>query len=534
MLIAPTTTPSATPATATAMSPPAAPPPPVTTTPDTPADSVSLSPEAQQALAAASEPPSADDLNRAVAALNDTSGKASIEDQLQAYKLVADLAAKGDTGPAGVALLDSPFARRAQSLLTAIAGLKDWSGGTKTADSFDNALAAFDSLSASDQQIYVGAIGLQNQMISGETPNASVYAYRANQQARAAVERALAAAETNPTYASLIATNPYGGANDFYGRRDALVAVAGAAGDDATVALAKLSHTPPDTDDWTAKVQAHFAQYGPAPAAEAPSPAPTSLSLSAPSGPSGKTLMAALATLNDTSGKAAVADQLAAYDMVNGYLRATDNVGPARAAIAKAFSAATFAQHVWGLDDAVSGGLGPGTDAPKVQLDRLNRLSDDDQQAYFALNSHDDAGKVRFASLDSMKHNYSARSAINTLYAGILARYGVDDASKINDPAFTGSPLFKTLQSLRWTNDQGYDSWTGQARKLLDSLDDEAPAKAKAAQTPEEAASARVLETLKHVADSQKRFLEGVRSRGTEDAPVRNVLATSRRIDTHA
>ena len=173
-------------------------------------------------------------------------------------------------------LYDSPFAQHAQQLLNKIGSIFDWSAtadGNAEAASVDNALSAFDALSATDQQIYVGAIGLQHQMVSGEAPITTVDDYRANLEAQANVDRALQAAVSSPAYASAIANAPdaqaarvMGVTQGLYNKRDDLADLAAAAGDKATMALVKLTQTTPDTVDWTQQVQAYFTKYGPPPA----------------------------------------------------------------------------------------------------------------------------------------------------------------------------------------------------------------------------------------------------------------------------
>ncbi len=268
----------------------------------------------------------------------------------------------------------------------------DWSGGDKTADSVDKSLAAFQGLSATDQQIYVGAIGLQHQLVSGETPITSVEDYTANQEARANVERALQAAESNPAYASQIAN---GVAQGFYGVRDRLGVAAAGAGDQATAALVKLSQSKPDTADWTQQVQAFFAQNGPAPArpAAGPTPVPGTTTLVSSPTVDGAGLATALAALNDSSGKTSFTDQMSAYSTLSNYMRTGHDYGPARTALVQGASASAFfiqvdraasqfnAQSI-GLarSAAANGSAVSGT----AQLALLNHLSDIQQQMVFA------------------------------------------------------------------------------------------------------------------------------------------------------
>ncbi|MGC1304480.1 MAG: hypothetical protein WA840_19095, partial [Caulobacteraceae bacterium] len=268
-------------------------------TTQSPTDTISLSSEAQQALAtaapttaAAAPASSGDAVEQAVATLNDSSGDVSAADQLKAYELLAQFVANGQSDPSAPgaqgdavsAMYDSAFGQHAQQLVASLGGQMNWDGGDATADSIDSVLTAFDALSPTDQQTYVGMMGLQHQIVSGETPVSTVADYRANLQARADVERALQSAEANPAYASQIGNGVEQG---FYGKRDDLAGVAAAAGDQATVSLVQLSQSEqPDTDAWTQQVQAYFAQYGPPPPATpgAVAPPPSSSPVHAPAG----------------------------------------------------------------------------------------------------------------------------------------------------------------------------------------------------------------------------------------------------------
>lgn len=434
-------------------------------------DTVSLSPTAQQSLAAAppadAQPAQPDALQAAVAALNDTSGDTSIADQLQAYGLVVNTVANGssanttpaDATAATAALYNSPFAQHAQQLLTTIGGMMDWSGGDKTADSIDNALAAFQGLSAADQQIYVGAVGLQHQLVSGETPITSVEDYTANQEARADVERALQAAESDPAYASQIAN---GVAQGFYGARDRLGVAAAAAGDQATAALVKLSQTKPDTADWTQQVQAFFAQNGPAPAGPAAGPTPITGTTTLISSPAidGDDLATALAAVNDTSGKTSFADQMSAYSTLSNYMRTGQDYGPARTAVVQNASASAFfvqveraasqfnAQSI-GLarSAAANGSAVSGT----AQLALLNRLSDTQQQMVFA------GTAPSYSSLDAWKAEMGGGATPTTQTSnsgsvGSAAKGALAALISSNTPSSSADIALSLLQSAAKAN----------------------------------------------------------------------------------
>jgi hypothetical protein len=332
-----------------------------------PVDTVTLSQAAQQSLATgtvaapdnSSQP---DAVTQAIATLNDTSGTVSVTDQLQAYRLLAQFvqgpqysefvanfvpgeaapqndytAAKGN---AIVALIDSPFGQHVQQVLNQINGLKqsDTSlDGNETAASIDTFLAAFNALSPTDQQIYVGAVNLSNQLVYGVSLVATPADYVANQQAQADVDRALQTALSNPAYATAIA-NELAQSNSVSSGDNIkdLGSLAAAAGDQATVALANLAQINQwGSAAWTQQAQAYFAEYGPPPApdgAATPSETTAAPSSSNPP-PDGAALNAALATTWDTTGDTSVTDQAAAEQTVRDYFLSDQNVGPARIAI---------------------------------------------------------------------------------------------------------------------------------------------------------------------------------------------------------
>ncbi|HEY2356159.1 MAG TPA: hypothetical protein VGH86_01810, partial [Phenylobacterium sp.] len=221
-------------------------------------DSVSLSPAAQQVLAGQATPPAdgpaAPDsaaLMHAADLLNDTTGKVAVADQLSAFALLSGFVANGanfdapkdltTTIVAGAALYDSAFARQQQHLLDAVNSRMLDAHDTATAKSLQDALTVFNGFSAREQEIYLGAINLQAQTAAG-TPTsapafASVDSYRANLQAQVDVHSAVEAAQAQPADAANLATPP----------------------------LMALFGTSPQSDAWTQKAQAYFAQFGPAP-----------------------------------------------------------------------------------------------------------------------------------------------------------------------------------------------------------------------------------------------------------------------------
>ena len=402
-----------------------------------PGDTVVLSPAAQQILAGSvvappngSPAPGDTAVQQGITALNDTSGKFSVADQLQAYGLVANFV-KSQTGPeaaasasttdAVTALYDVPFAQHAQQLLNKIGGTFDWSAGSSgdaKAASIDKALSAFDALSATDQQIYVGAIGLQHQMMSGESPITKTDDYRANLEAQANVDRALQAAMSSPAYASALDKTPdaqsarvLGVTQGFYNKRDDLAGLASAAGDQATTALVKLTQTAPDTVSWTQQVQAYFAKYGPPPASSPTASAPVSSSSSPASSssyqaPDGKRLAAAIAAVNDTTGKAAFTDQASAYRTLMDYGRFGQDAGPARAATFSMLATSPFTKQIdAAAQQFFSNPLGSGS----AVIALLNKQSSQQQELIFLGAGYGQG----FTSLDAWKAQLSEDQAAN-------------------------------------------------------------------------------------------------------------------------
>ena len=406
-------------------------------------DTVVLSPAAQQILAGsavalpnASPPPGDAAIKQGIAALNDTSGKFSVADQLQAYGLVANFvkgqttpeaAASASTADALTALYDAPFAQHAQQLLNKIGGIFDWSAGSSgdaKAASVDKARSAFDALSSTDQQIYLGAIGLQHQMVSGESPITKADDYRANLEAQANVDRALQAAMSSSAYASALdktpdaeATRVMGITRGFYNKRDDLVGLASAAGDQATTALLKLTQTVPDTVGWTQQVQAYFAKYGPPPA---PSPTASAAASSSSSpalssshqAPDVKQLVAAIAAVNDTTGKAAFTDQMSAYRTLRDYTNSGPNVGPARVATSSLIGSDPFTKRV---DAAAQQFYSTPLTSGSAVLALLNKQSAQQQELIFLGSGYEQG----FGSLDAwksqMSEDHAATNAENSL-----------------------------------------------------------------------------------------------------------------------
>ncbi|HEV7386698.1 MAG TPA: hypothetical protein VGN89_17575, partial [Phenylobacterium sp.] len=414
-----------------------------------PVDTVTLSDAARQVLdgqapppaASAADPapspPSQDQIAAAVAALNDTSATASLDDQIKAYALISNLVAKGQvlpdkrslpgTSPAGgmikasdaQALLASPFSQRLNQVVANVDARKDpgaSDNGYDLANVIDRALANFDTLSADDQRVYVAAKSVYAGLVSQQPPPATVAGYHANQQAQADIDRTLQAAQDNPAYASKIQTNSDGARLNFAGRTAALAALAQKAGDPQTAALAQLAGTDPATDAFTQGAQAYFAKSGPAPGPHADTGQgfPQTLRPQATVGytpPDAKALMDALAKVDDTSGAVMAKDQVAALKLLNTYAA---NAGPNGAAVAANVAVSPYAAHTAQELRLVNNYLVPGKDPYPQILDHLNRLSPEDQTTYFGASSTAADGTVLFASLDSLKDNLATRETMLT------------------------------------------------------------------------------------------------------------------------
>lgn len=509
--------------------------------PTGPIDSVSLSAAAQSLPADTAPPspsPSRDELlAKAVSVLNDTSGEASIGDQLKAFNLIADSLRNGPAGDgqptadldAGAALIDSPVAQRMQQLLSYVSSQFDyaaWSDGTRHANSIDTALAAFDSLSSADQELLVGARALRQHQYKPQATGLieTVEDYRANQVARAGIERALQIAIADPRYAADTLFNASGGRNDFYSQRDALGKLAAAAGDQQMTDLVKLSQTDPESRVWTQSTQAYFAKYGPAPAGDPATIVAPSNFVGAPpasDGP-GKAFMSAIATMNDTTGKVSSAEKYSAYQLASSFNARSSPLGALAGTLVWA---SPFAKHVDSLDAVMSRGVTRGSDAAQVQLDNLNRMSADDQAIVFS--KANGAEGQRFASLATMKVNYAVRSDFNALLQTIEARFGTWNLSEIEDKSFTGSAGFSGLRDLLQQSDPFSDDWTRQAQSVLKAFADfDFGPDLKPGQTLD-GDSARALDVLRQISADLRRQTEIYRERRQVDPPASGMGAWS-------
>jgi hypothetical protein len=117
----------------------------------------------------------------ATAALNDTTGAASVDQQLGAYHALSNRwagAGHGERAALTQALTDSPFAKTVQSALNTFTRAA-WAGsGAAPPAPQERAKAAFEGLSETDQKIVASLqVGVQ-----GSPPPASVDDYRARLQ----------------------------------------------------------------------------------------------------------------------------------------------------------------------------------------------------------------------------------------------------------------------------------------------------------------------------------------------------------------
>jgi hypothetical protein len=522
---------------------PSAPAPPTSAPTDTATTPAATTPAATPASVVAapatpeaSPPPTQDEITAAVAALNDTTGQTSLDDQLKAYALLTNLVAQGQvlqpnfllpaTPPPGgmikatdaAALIASPFAVRVDQVVAQVNGQKDASGqdnGYDLANTIDKGLAAFNGLSADDQQIYVAATNITNALQSQAAPIASVADYQANQLAQADLDRAVQSAQDNPTYASQIQTNAVGGKNNFASRTSAMVGVAQAAGDQATADLAQLAASASSSAAFTAAAQAYFAKNGAAPASHPntgqyfPPPAGST----APPGytpPDATSLMTALAKLDDTAGEVLVGDQISALKLLNGFVASgAGQLSPGALAVVQNAQASPYAKRAQDDQAFVEDYLVPGEDPYQQMLDHLNSMTPDDQQTYFGQTGSSADGAVMFASLDSEKQNLSTRSTVMTLYNEVTQAYGVSDLTQL---ASNSAKIMADLQQLQSLHDmdQSSDSWTAQAQAFLNSVTpaDLGVAPTNANGDPD---MAEAMKTLQAVADDQKAFVSAIK-----------------------
>ncbi len=448
--------------------------------------STATSPDAAAATASTATW-SSDAVTQALAALNDTSGAASVSDQISAYALVAKMvadpsnfdpsnSANADAVDVATSFATSAYAVHVQSLMaqTGVYG----ANGLEDSEAVQQQLNAFSGLSSDDQQSVVAAMNLNSQIEGGPALYASVDSFTANRQAVINVDRAAEAALANPAYAN--AKPPPSNVN-YDARTDqfrALSAAASAAGDASTVALASIAHgVNMNSDAFTAQAAAYFSQYGPPPAATADqaaqdaAPAQTPAAVT-PTADQARALFTALTKINDTSGSTSIADQVSAYSSFVANANAAEGLGPLRTALIVGQQKSSFTQRVQADMTAYSGQLlphgTPGSVVQQTQINNFDKLSSDDQEIIARVYSGQSGG---FSSVDDFKANLESKEQIDKLYEGLLSRYGVINYSQITDQSLTNSGAFKALVKLLNTSNQQNDAWTTQAQSVLSQWD---------------------------------------------------------------
>jgi hypothetical protein len=398
--------------------------------------------------AAAPQTPTNDQVDAAVAALNDTSGKTSLDDQIKAYDLIGTLVAKGQvvtgktllnvnpspaatsvgviTSDQATALIGSTFAQRVNQVTAKVDGAK--ATGSDPDSAVQAGLTAFNALSADDQQVYLAATNLNNGLLGGQPPVATADDYRAAQQA-------LVDNGTAPPPPPAAKTAPAG-------------------------------YTPPAVG----------------------------------------ALMDALAKLDDTSGAVPVDQQTAALKLLTGYQAAAPQ-GLAASLVIQNAQASPFALRAAHDQTFVETDVVPGDDVYEQMLDHLNILSPDDQQAYYGQVATAADGSTLYASLSSLKQNLSTRDDLQTIYAKVTKAYGVGSLSDLTG-APARNPALQKLQTLMGM-DQGNDNWTKLATDFINST---SPADLGLVSDDGDPDAEKALKTLKEVADVQHKFVLAIKA----------------------
>lgn len=424
-------------------------------------DSVTLSADAQALLNGAASTPDGsagiwanDTVKRALAALNDTSGKTAVADQISSFRMISSMIAdsanfdtdakRAEASPVTAAFLDSAYAKHLQDVFTNIQSRMQTTQSGRTPESMGHMLGVFNALSSDDQQTFLVANNLY-QDSCGESRSqgdafASADAYRANMMAQIGVARELRTTLADPAYAPKLreelARIPRAGesvSDDYHRKLDTLAAAAEAAGDQRTVDLVSLMSGARENDDWTARAEAHFAAFGPPPAT-APSDGPVDWSWpKATAGytrPSSDALAKALSLINDNSGKTTLVDQAKAFDTLHNYTWNEWDIGPARMAINKNVENSGIYNKLWAAEarygnaqHAVEAELydkldrGDPVSRDEMILRAFNKVSRSDQEFIFAMygarfeyTDSDPNGKItRYDSLNDYKADLKRR-----------------------------------------------------------------------------------------------------------------------------
>lgn len=508
----------------------------------TPAVVVTLSQDAK-AVIAEGTPPSdpaqalRDQLTQATVALYDTSGSASLDDQFAAFKFISQTllhgpAVQGQPEPNlqfASALVNSPFAQRLNQVVGYMAGQNTIDS---SADPFAEraqvgakVLAAFNGLSATDQQLYLSAQAFHTET-TYELPwvqqsGAVIQSpddFRANMQAQIQIDQAFGAAIEDPRYADATMWNGRV-QNDADARVLALGKLAAAAGDQQMIALVDLRYHR-NAVDWTQKAQAYLDKYGspsavspPGDAAAGAPPAPFVLRQTAPD-PATQRMLNSIATLNDP--RASIDDKMAALDV-----RPPKN-SPASAWVLGWMSErSAFAGEV---DRAGTGLMNhmmsigrsaqrTGDDVPpngsQLTLGYLNSRSDDDQRLIARAYGHDDVGSW-MAELQSQADAYTAQ-------------YGDPGSAdgKGRSASDAGATALETLRQVSASQKQFVEAERARRtgddpRKTgaTDITDGKTP-------SPVDPNSARALETLRQIIDDLQSFADAERARRAGEEPGR-------------
>lgn len=335
--------------TATAATPAQAPIPPIqdnaaagapaTSAAPAPTDTVTLSPAAQSAPTAAALAWTSDAVTQALAALNDTSGKTSLDDQLSAYKTLAALVTdaknfdptKADNAKAtdvATAFATSAYVQHYQDLTAQLWAFNNtmsadrW--GKDLSDANQRQLDWFNSLSGTDQRTLIETHDTSTAAAGDGRMFGSIDQYKTRKQASIDVQRAIEALVSSSDYTATISANhgaiQNASVDSITATIDVITRKATADGDTQTLDLMKLYRR---SDYDVAAVQAYFAKYGPAPeetdaekAVDAAAPLPPT-GYTAPTAGDMRSFFRNIATLADTSNTAS------ATELVNAYKRVT-------------------------------------------------------------------------------------------------------------------------------------------------------------------------------------------------------------------
>ncbi|WP_431861979.1 hypothetical protein [Azospirillum sp.] len=368
------------------------------------------------------------EVGNALAALNDTSGRTAVADQIASYKalsaMVADSAnfdtdeKRAEASGVVAAFLDSAYAQRLQDVFSTVETRARTTQFGFTPESLQSTLKTFDALSADDQQTFLAAKNLYSGSVR-QSPDgapeafASAESYRANLTARIGIMRELGVALADPAYTEKIreelAREPRAGEqveSDNHRTLKVIGAVAQAAGDQRTLDLLGLVTTSQESDSWTARAEAHAAAFGPPPETGPPEtgsslgPVDWTWPEKTPGyqRPTNAELASALSVINDNSGRTPLLDQAKAFTTVNRYLSEAGDMGPTRFAIMRNWESSGILPKLWAAEQRVADAqnsflpeiirrdeVGEAFSGYEYMLKALNKVSESDQQFYFAM-----------------------------------------------------------------------------------------------------------------------------------------------------